>query len=165
MPVVSTAARWAAATGIVVGVIVVAALVVGNGREPRIWTLPRGSPVTFSADMTGPNDLYRCPGMGAIPSSPSPGRVAPALGGLTIRTEPDGRVIARCVRAAKTWVIPSDGDLFVSADRVTPYDRYACVGTGSVTGTPEPRERVLGPYGISVDTAPDGAVTVVCPVG
>jgi hypothetical protein len=68
-------------------------------------------------------------------------------------------------RSPKTWVVQPDGALVLSSDRVEPDDRYECIGTGGVTGTPERMDRVLGPGGISVDTAPDGTVTIVCPPG
>ena len=64
--------------------------------EPKTWIVQPGETLTLTADETGPNDVYRCPGKGGVIGTPDRGRGVGGSGGLSVETALDGTVTAYC---------------------------------------------------------------------
>ena len=64
--------------------------------EPKTWIVRPGETLTLTADETGPDDVYRCPGKGGVIGTPDRGRGVGGSGGLSVETAMDGTVRATC---------------------------------------------------------------------
>ena len=80
-------------------VLLTAAVVMFGGgpeRAPTTWVVQPGQRLVLSADEVRTDDVFRCPQEGGVIGTPPLDHGVGGSGGLSVRTESDGTVVASC---------------------------------------------------------------------